>query len=264
MRAKCRRAWRLCGIVPGAIVCLVSMGCARARPTDSFYASAEGGTKLITLEVRDINNVTTTLIGPTEAVGCVPMALSPSGVLYSMCGPGVAQVGPQQLATIDPKTGHATPFGMVTNGLTVMGLEFAPNGTLYAVGDSNPSSPTFNSLYTVDTTTGASTRVGSTGASPFLMDCAIDSKGNMYCATSEGLYSIDPKSGTATKVVDFVGGGEIMGLSFNRDEDKLYATDFKTPNSALYQVDIKTGFLTPVAATGFANAHSLTSASHSR
>ena len=45
-------------------------------------------------------------------------------------------------------------FGTEVFNLQVMGLEFAPDGTLYGVGDANRASPTFNSLYTVDLKTG--------------------------------------------------------------------------------------------------------------
>jgi DNA-binding beta-propeller fold protein YncE len=140
-----------------------------------------------------------------------------------------------------------------------MSLKFAPNGTMYAVGDSNPASPTFNTLYTVDEKSGAFTRVGSTGvpAPEFFMDFAFDSGGTMYGATSHSLFTIDLKTGTATKVTDFVGGGDIMGLSYNAKQDKLYATDYKSPNSALYLVDTKTGFLTPMAAIGYPLSHGL-------
>jgi hypothetical protein len=48
-----------------------------------------------------------------------------------------------------------------------------------------------------------------------------------------------------------------MGLSYNAKQDKLYATDYKSPNSALYLVDTKTGFLTPMAAIGYPLSHGL-------
>jgi hypothetical protein len=242
-------------IVPVAILCAVSAGCRRAP--DSFYASAEMGTKLIQIEAQGSDKITTKLIGQTGTVGCISLALSPSGTLYSMCGPGAGAPGPQQLATIDLQTGHANPFGMAVNGLTVMALKFSPNGALYAVGDINPSSPTFNSLYTVDAKTGALTSIGSTGAPSFFMDFAFDPKGTMYAATSLALYTIDTKTGAASKVVDFVGSNSVMGLAFSRDGSKLYATDFKMPISDFYLVDTKTGRLTPVAATGYANSHNL-------
>jgi len=161
--------------------------------------------------------------------------------------------------TIDPKTGHATMFGAPVEKLNVMALEFAPDGTLYAVGDANPASPTFNTLYTVDQKTGAFTAVGSTSvpAPDFFMDLAFDARGTMYGASMFGLFTIDRKTGTATKVVDFVGGGVVMGLGYNAKQDKLFATDWKTPKSALYVVDTKNGFLTPMADIGYPLAHGL-------
>jgi DNA-binding beta-propeller fold protein YncE len=217
----------------------------------------------LSVEVGDRNKVTITPIGPMDAVGCASLARSPSGTLYSVCGPGILKPDqPQQLATVDTKTGKATPFGKPITGLQVMAVKFAPDGTLYAVGDANPASPTFNSLYTVNPKTGEFTRVGSTGvpAPEFFMDFAFDSNGTMYGASSHALFTIDPKVGTATKVTDFVGGAEVMGLSYNAAQDRLYATDFKEPNSAFYLVDSRTGFLTPLAAMGYPFAHGLMTA----
>jgi hypothetical protein len=250
-----RRTYVMSIIAPVAVLCAMSSGCRRAP--ESFYASAEMGTKLIRIEAHGSDNITTNLIGQTGTVGCISLALSPSGTLYSMCGPGAGALGPQQLATIDLKTGHANSFGVTINKLTVMALKFSPSGTLYAVGDIIPSSPTFNSLYTVDVKTGAFTRVGSTGAPSFFMDFAFDPRGTMYGVTSVALYTIDTKSGAAAKVVDFLGSNLVMGLAFSHDGKTLYASDFKSPVSDFYVVDMKNGRLTPVAATGYANSHNL-------
>jgi DNA-binding beta-propeller fold protein YncE len=223
-----------------------------------LYATVPG--KLVTLEIRGVNKLTTTVVGDMGAVGCASLARSAAGVMYSVCGPGIIKADqPQQLATVDLKTGHATLFGQAMTGLQVMAMEFAPDGTLYAAGDANAASPTFNSLYTVDVKTGGFTRVGSTGApaGEFLMDFAFDKNGTMYGASSHMLFTIDRKTGTATKVADFVGGGDIMGLSYDAKKNRLYATDWKAPNSALYVVDIQTGFLTPLAAVGYPMAHGL-------
>jgi DNA-binding beta-propeller fold protein YncE len=235
----------------------MSAGCGAAQE-DAFYAT--GGDKLLSISVRDGNQVTIAELGSLEP-GCGSLARSPSAVLYSMCGPGMGKPGPQQLATLDPKTGKANVFGTVIEGLQLMGLEFAPDGTLYTVGDANGASPTFNSLYTVDIETGALTRVGSTGvpAPGFFHDFTFNSEGTMYGTTSQALYTIDPKTATASKVIDFVGGGGfgVMGLSYNETRDRLYATEFKPVNSAFYLVDADTGFLTPLAATGYPFAHAL-------
>jgi DNA-binding beta-propeller fold protein YncE len=262
MRARCAGYRTVGGALLLGLLAGAAAGCGQSMD-DSIYATVPdktGASQLATLQVRGVNRVTTTVVGPMGAPGCASLALSSAGVMYSVCGPGIIKPDlPQQLATIDLKTGHATLFGQVVSGLQVMGLEFAPDGTLYAAGDANAASPTFNSLYTVDLKTGAFTRVGSTGApaSEFLMDFAFDRNGTMYAAGSHTLFTIDRKTGTATKVVDFVGGGDIMGLSFDSKSNRLYATDFKGLNSALYLVDLQTGFLTPVGPVGHPFAHGL-------
>ena len=244
-----------------ALLCAATIGCSgsAAGTSDRFYATAGPENKLLSIEIRDGSKVTITSVGATSSRGCGSVAVSPDGTLYSVCGPGLMAPGRQQLAKMDPKTGRATLFGSELYDLEVMGLEFAPNGTLYAVGDANRASPTFNSLYTVDLKTGEVTRIGSTGVQDpeFFMDFAFDSSGTMYGATSHALFTIDLKTGIASKVVDFVGGGDVMGLAFNAKRDKLYATDFKSPNSALYLVNTHNGFLTPLAAIGYPLSHGL-------
>ena len=269
-----RRLTAVRAILSMAVLCVSTIGCSgrAARSVDRFYGivnnpAADG--KLVAIDVRDQNDVTITPIGAIGTYGCASVALSKDGTLYSVCGPndfadtqhkyGCMTPGPQQLATIDPKTGHAAMFGAPVEKLNVMALEFAPDGTLYAVGDPNPASPTFNTLYTVDQKTGAFTAVGSTGvqAPNFFMDLAFDARGTMFGASMFGLFTIDRKTGTATKVVEFVGGGVVMGLGYNAKQDKLYATDWKSPKSALYLVDTKNGFLTPMADIGYPLSHGL-------
>ena len=249
------------GILPMAVLCASTIGCSgsEAGTADRFYATTGPDNKLVSIEISDGSKIRITPIGTTGARGCGSVALATDGTLYSVCGPGMMGPGLQQLSTIDPKTGHATLFGSEVYNLQVMGLEFAPDGTLYAVGDANRASPTFNSLYKADLKTGEFTRIGSTGVPDpeFFMDFAFDSRGVMYGASSHELFTIDLKTGTATKVLDFVGGGDIMGLAYNAKRDKLYATDFKTPNSALYVVNTQTGFLTPMASIGYPLSHGL-------
>lgn len=273
MQIKRGRLRAVRGVLLAAVLCASTIGCSgRARGVVRFYGivnspAADG--KLVAIEVRGQNDVTITPIGTIGTFGCTSVALSKEGTLYSVCGPAnfadtqhkydCMTPGPQQLATLDPKTGRATMFGAPVDKLNVMALEFAPDGTLYAVGDPNPASPTFNTLYTVDQKTGAFTAVGSTGvqAPNFFMDLAFDARGTMYGASMFSLFTIDRKTGTATKVVEFVGGGAVMGLGYNAKRDTLYATDYKTPKSALYAVDTNNGFLTPMADIGYPLSHGL-------
>lgn len=252
-----------CLFVALVVTVAVSSACARRTASDAFYAMAETPqhSKLIRIEVRGAHDVTISEVGPAGVEGCTALAQAPDGGLLSMCGAGLAKPGPQQLASIDPKTGHASVFGQQVDGLQVMGLKFGTDGRLYTVGDTNPASPTFNSLYSVDVHTGALTRIGSTGAPSFLHDLAPGASGTMYATSSDGLYTIDLKSGTASRVARFVGGGMVMGLSFNADGSKLYATDWKQPTSDVYLVDMQSGFLAPLGTTGYPLSHSLVPAS---
>ena len=259
-----RTARRQTLCLPTLLLLLFSFGLtgfAEEEPNNLFYSTSLGGAELFAIQVRG-DKITTKDIGPTSGGNCVSLALSPSGTLYSMCG---ALFGAQRLATIDSKTGHANLFGVAVSGLAVMAMVFAPNGTLYAVGDCNfsnvtldctpGSDPNYNSLYTVNVTTGSFTRVGSTGARQFFMDLTFDRSGNMFGITTTinfntylpaVLYRIDPATGTATKIINLVGSNAVMGLAFDQD-GKLYGTDF-VQNPGLYLIDIKTGFETAIAA----------------
>src|SRR2546425_9511988 len=82
-----------------------------------FYTTSGGGVEVFAIKVSG-KRITTTDIGPTSGGNCASLALSPSGTLYSMCGP---LFGNQQLATIDPTTGRATLFGAAVPGLAEQG-----------------------------------------------------------------------------------------------------------------------------------------------
>jgi hypothetical protein len=262
--------------VPGSRSVLAAAPTANedSQATHVFYtlAFSTGVGELWAIQVTGAK-ITTTDIGPTKAAGCATLAMSPSGTLMSMCGP---LFGNQQLTSFDTKTGLATLFGVPVPGLAVMAMSFGLHGTLYAVGgcypngnpndantDCSSANPNFNTLYTVNEVTGEFTRIGSTGASEYFMDLAVDRHGDLWGVTSclnpcyapAVLYRINTGTGAATKVVNMVGSSTVMGLAFGPD-GKLYADDF-TGNSGFYRVDPKTGFETTVAAMPFGLAAGL-------
>jgi hypothetical protein len=91
-----------------AILCALSFSAALAK--DLFYTTSGAGTgapngaELVAIQVSG-GKVATTDIGPTHGGDCGSLALSPSGGLFSMCGP---LFGNQQLATIDRKPDRQT------------------------------------------------------------------------------------------------------------------------------------------------------------
>jgi hypothetical protein len=264
MKRKIARTWL-------GIIFAIGFGLSMAAPAQEqakqvFYTTSTlslGHRELFAIEVSG-SKITTTDIGPMNGGGCLSLAMSPSGTLFSMCG---KLFGTQQLASINTKTGLATLFGVPVPGLAVMAMAFGPDGTLYAVGGCTPngnpndlntdcssSDPNFNTLYTVNEVTGEFTRIGSTGAPQYFMDLAFDRHGNLWGVTTTFnpsqvpaiLYRIDPETGAATKIINLVGSNTVMGLAFGRD-GKLYGTDF-VQNPGLYRIDPKTGFETAIAA----------------
>jgi hypothetical protein len=256
-------------IVPAMTYFLASKGVVASgddQAKEVYYTTSSslstGNVELLAIQVSG-KKITTTDIGPINAGGCASLAMSPSGKLLSMCGD---LFGNQQLASIDTKTGHGTLFGVPVPGLAIMAMAFGPSGILYAVGDCNPngarlecgpgpsSDPNYNSLYTVNETTGAVTRVGPTGAPQYFMDLTFDRDGNMLGVTTTLqpsyipaiLYRIDPETGAATKIVNLVGSNTVMGLAVGRD-GKLYGSDY-VQNAGFYLIDPKTGFETAISA----------------
>jgi hypothetical protein len=229
----------------------------------------------------DVERGTTTVIGPAVgslAPNSLALAITPDGTAaYTIANSFSAAAA--QLAKIDLATGAQTLVGRpIGADLKIMGMTFSPDGVLYAAGDFVTTSPTFNSLYTIDLRTGAPTRVGSLGAGPnatdYIMSFVFDSHGNMYGASPKALYKIhlpDAEGGEArtqeagqgaqalaTKVVGFIGSAQVMGIAIGEDGN-FYAADFvpAPTRSTIYGLNVETGFLTPLFKTGIANVHNI-------
>src|SRR4029079_13697798 len=93
--------------------------------------------------------------------GMTGMAFQPStGVLFGSTAANVPATA-AKLVTINPATGLVTVVGGfgVANGSTMADLAFDPtSGTLYGVGTNGGAH-----LYSINTTTGAATIIGSSG-----------------------------------------------------------------------------------------------------
>jgi hypothetical protein len=144
------------------------------------------------------------LTGKVKLLGA-PLPLNLMALEISYCGEMYAAgfnlsndlghwYGDTNLYRIDIKDATMTLVGD-TGIERLMDLAFDPEGNLWAI--------TGNVLYILDMETGAPTAVSTiTGAETEIMGIGFTSDGELFGTTpwSDGLYSIDPASGVATKI----------------------------------------------------------------
>lgn len=236
----------------GVLLSLVFTPARSAEQPSLLYATAGAGTKLVAFSLE--SNIVRT-IGDIGYPFSLSLAFCPPGGMpYTMVN--TFDPAHAQLATLNLDTGEATLVGSpLGQNLAIMGMTCSPEGTLYAIGDSNGADLAFNSLYTIDRTTGHATRIGSTGAAKFLMALAFAPDGSLYGASVSTLYKVNPHTGAATKVVDFTGVSAVMGLAIDSDGN-FYLSDFVSASRA-YSLNVGTGAATPILNTGLGHVHNI-------
>ncbi len=148
----------------------------------------------------DLASGTATVVGasadPSNNVG---IAFNAAGELF------LSEEGDQQdLWRLDPDTGAETLIG--STGEQIIALAFDASGVLYGVSDSdNPGTagpPTaVSGLYTINTSTGASTLVGLLGVDFDDGGIAFDSAGVLWGLDDDGeIFNIDTTTGAGTIV----------------------------------------------------------------
>ena len=244
---------------------------AHAKANATMFAMGVKGAELLRI---DVVKRTLDVVGPTgTAPQNLALAILPGWrAAYTIAhtqDPNLAH-----LARIDLATGAITLVGgnRLGQNLYVMGMAVSRNGVLYAAGDFMPRSLTFNSLYTIDLSTGLPTRVGSFGLGSsmrnFIMSLSFDPLGHLYGASPNAIYRIDTSSGAATRIAHIKGAAllngvtRVMGLAFDQRGD-LYACDYMPIDAAhpagstIYSVDLSTGEFTPLIRTGVAFVHNI-------
>lgn len=266
---------------------LVSLGFAQGRSAVQprlLYAIDNGDNALATFNLKAQTVTVIGSLGPQASEGALALAFCPQrGLVGLVAYTIVNSFDPtfQQLATLDLATGAATvvgsPLPPLPSGqaLDIMGMTCSREGTLYVIGDFDPSDPNFNSLYTIDRETGQPTLIGSTGikvppegdpAGGFGFFMALDfaPDGTLYGANDFALYRIEPSTGQATEIVPFVGVTQppaVMGLAISSDSH-FYIADYQPlspglPASRVYRVNTNTGLATPVLNTGLNLVHNI-------
>jgi len=232
------------------LIALVILGMLQAVPSSAVTILATG----LSGNVYRIDPVTGVgaYIGPGFG-GANSAAISPSGVLYTVGG------GPDQLATVDPLTGIATPGpmlnmgGPVVGGATVRGLAFSPDGTLYAIqnGVDEYGRNVSDLLYTINLETGVGTLIGNTGDAS-LQSLAFGPDGRLYSwSLGRGLEMLDAMTGLATDVNPAIGESPDMQTIDFASDGTLYGVGGKLHEDSLYRIDPVTGTASLIGSGGY-------------
>jgi hypothetical protein len=149
------------------------------------------------------------------------IAFSPQGVLY-----GIDNSYDTNLFRIDATTGATTYIGSL--GTQVNSLAFAQSGTLYAANDS---------LWQINTSTGAANFVTGLGGFESAGDLALDTNGNLFLSTTAGeLVTVNPATETAFDVGSIT-DSNVEALAYA--DQTLYGVD--ASYNALLSIDTATG-----------------------
>src|SRR5579862_5189373 len=152
------------------------------------------------------SNANLTLIGGLIGDNLATFGSTTTG-LYGLAGTGSLNVA--TLFAINPETGAITaigPVGVIGNGQFAYARLSAGSSTLYMENNGN--------LYTINTTTGAATQVGTTSSNSYLSSIPLFENGTYYAGDGSGIGTINVTTGQITPGSTISGGpGSIVGLA---------------------------------------------------
>jgi len=135
-------------------------------------------------------NANLTLIGGVTGNPNLASFGSTTAGLYGLAGTGSVEVA--TLFSINPQTGAITAIGPI-------GASAIPDGQTYyqrlSVGSSTLYMESSSNLYTINTTTGAATQVGTTDSNGYLSSALLLEYGTYYVAEGSGLATINVATG---------------------------------------------------------------------
>lgn len=190
-----------------------------------------------------------TLIGNTGLSTPLGLETDSSNTVYTY------SVTTGGLYTLDTTTANASLIGNSGVSIVEGDLAFSPGGVLYA--STKPVSGN-SSLVTIDTSSGATTDIGSFGDNSDISGLAWRSDNALIGYTtgvntgSAGLYEIDPLTGAPiSQIVDFGTAYDALGALTSVD-DTAYWVNVIGGLSYLYSIDLFTGTYTTIGKIGIA------------
>jgi uncharacterized protein (TIGR03437 family) len=154
------------------------------------------------------SNANLTLIGGLTGNNLATFGSTTTG-LYGVTNAGSLQVA--TLFSINPGTGAVTAIGPI-------GASAIPNGQSFysrlSVGSSTLYMEFSSNLYSINTTTGAATQVGTTDNNDYLTSVPLFENGTYYAGTGSGIATINVATGQITPGSAISGGpGSPVGLA---------------------------------------------------
>jgi uncharacterized protein (TIGR03437 family) len=154
-------------------------------------------------------NANLTLIGGVTGTPNLASFGSTTTGLYGLAGTGQFEVA--TLFSINPQTGAITAIGPIGAGAI-------PDGQTYyqrlSVGSSTLYMENNSNLYTINTTTGAATQVGTTDSNDYLSSVLLLEYGTYYVGTGSGIATINVSTGQISPHSSIFGGpGSPVGLA---------------------------------------------------
>ncbi|MCH7744816.1 MAG: hypothetical protein IIC84_01940 [Chloroflexi bacterium] len=153
------------------------------------------------------------------------------------------------LLTLDKDTYAVSIVGPLGITNTFGGLAYDKStGTLYGISGS-----TDESLYSINTSTGAATFIGNYGIEDMFGLAYSPVTGRLLGSQSlddGNLYSLNRSTGAAT-LIGGMGGPKIDGLAYHTKRQQLFG--YESPNSGLWAIDEITGMATLVGIGSFLN-----------
>jgi MYXO-CTERM domain-containing protein len=203
-----------------ASAALVAFAPLAAHAQLSFLVGNQQSVGLVRATVTG-NTVSSAPVGTTANRWINGMTRDASNNIWFVGGTDTAAV----LGRIDPITGNTISQTVTPDaGYGILGISFAPNGTLYAVRD-EPSGP--NSLGTLDPVTGAFTLIGSCN---YADDIAFVGNTLYSMDRNWGLCTLSLTTGTATDINPSVGGNGQRGMTYYNGVMYLCKTGLETIN----------------------------------
>jgi uncharacterized repeat protein (TIGR01451 family) len=262
-----RSSLRLPRLFLVAAVMLAAFAYPSAASADTLYAVNGGSNNLASLHTLNPSTGASTPVGPitigaTQQTNVTGLAVRPTdGALYGFKNaPTNDRSDPTfengTLLAINKATGAATAVGSIgaAGPLRASDITFDRFGNLYAWSGGCSGTDGCNSngsdLYTLNTTTGTSTKVSESGTYGFQTGLASDSRGRMYMKSYQAVFRVNPQTGHVFAAQGFNTIGNAKNVLSFGPGDTLYTADF---SGNLLTLNPSTGTLTTMGYTGLNN-----------